>query len=126
MAVPRQNVDVQSDLQYVRKEESLWIIAEAQTSDLKVELRPNPRDLILQSYNMQLACPLIGAFLVSNASVVVVASEFVPELQGKFTFPGETRKFEFEVEPIVFDILSLKERGKASPARNCSPATPCL
>lgn len=114
VTVPRQNVDVRSGVQYARKGESLWIVAEVETSELKAELRPKPRDLILQNYNMQLACPLLGGLLVSNASVVVVASEAVPELQGKFTFPGQKRKFEFEVEPIVFDIPSLKERGKAS------------
>lgn len=114
VTVPQQNVDVQSGLQYVRKGDSLWIVAEVRTSDLSVELRPKPRDLILQNYNMQFACPLIGGLLVRNASVVIIASEAVPELQGKFTFPGESRKFEFEIEPIVFDIPNLNEQGKTS------------
>ncbi|MEM6484116.1 MAG: hypothetical protein AAF662_03920 [Pseudomonadota bacterium] len=114
MNVPPQNVDIRSGVQYVGEEESLLIIAEVETSELKVELKPKPRDLILQNYNMRLACPLVGGLLVSNASVVVVASESVPELQGKFTFPGEKRKFEFEVEPIMFKVPSLTERGKAA------------
>ncbi|MBL4941866.1 MAG: hypothetical protein JKY81_09405 [Colwellia sp.] len=112
VTVPSQNFDVRSAVKYIPKEESFWITVEVDTSDLEVELRPNPRDLILKSYNMKLACPLIGGFLVNNASVVVVASEAVPELQGKFTFPGYKRKYEFEVEPIVFDIPNSKGQGK--------------
>ncbi|AXY03074.1 hypothetical protein D1115_19315 [Vibrio alfacsensis] len=114
VTVPSQKVDVRSSVHYVSKNESLWIIAEVETSELKAELKPKPRDLILNSYNMNLACPLIGGFLVSNSSVVVAASEAVPELQGKFTFPGEKIKFEFEIEPRLLDIPSKEEKSKVS------------
>ncbi|MBW9267907.1 MAG: hypothetical protein K1563_16045 [Candidatus Thiodiazotropha sp. (ex. Lucinisca nassula)] len=101
VTVPLQDVDIQSGLQYVEKDESLWITADVQTSDLKAEMKPKPRDLILTNYNMQLACPLLGSHLVTKATLLVAASEAIPELNGKFVFHGEKRRFEFEVEPIL-------------------------
>ena len=114
VSVPRQDIAIKADAQYLQRGETLWIVASVKTSDLKVELRPGPRDLILDSYNMQLSCPLINNPAVRSAALVLDAAGAVPELGGNFTFPEMSRNFEFKVEPMIIEIGEKKTKVRVS------------
>ena len=108
VTVPEQKIDINATLSYLETGNSLKIAAKAKTSDLRAELRPKPRDLILNSYNMQLACPLIGALSQSTKSILIDATAAVPELQGNFKFPGDERTLEFVIEPFDHKIAGTR------------------
>ncbi|MER9684688.1 MULTISPECIES: hypothetical protein [unclassified Mesorhizobium] len=71
------------------------------TSALAVKMRPGPRDLILQSYNMRLSCLPVNGLL---DPVVVEASRAIPELNGDFELAGQERAFELVLTPTTFEI----------------------
>ncbi len=58
---------------------------------LKVRVEPSPTNVLLQSSEVILKCPLVAAL----TPLVLIATPFVPELNGKF---------EFEPKPMSFSI----------------------
>ena len=114
VSVPLQRVKVVSGIEYQSEDEILRISASIETSNLKVSLRPSPTQLILESYNMQLACPLVGGFVsaIRGPTLVVDASGAIPEMSGDFVFSGETRDFDFDLEPMSFVVPDASKDGK--------------
>lgn len=99
--IPRQGIDVNSDLVFENTVDGLKISTETSASDIGAKISPSPRDLILQSYNMTLACSPVAPLLHTvNLSVGSV----VPEMKGDVSIPVDKITNEVIVEP--FELLA--------------------
>lgn len=98
--IPRQGIDINSDLAFENTVDGLKISTETSASDIGAKISPSPRDLILQSYNMTLACSPVAPLLHTvNLSVGSV----VPEMKGDVSIPVDKITNEVIVEP--FELL---------------------
>lgn len=105
--IPRQDIDINSDLEFENTIDGLKISTETSASNIGAKISPSPRDLILQSYNMTLACaPLAGLIHPINLSVGSV----VPEMQGDISIPVDKITNEMIVEP--FELLAGEDGRK--------------
>ncbi|UWQ25697.1 hypothetical protein K3553_04340 [Leisingera aquaemixtae] len=105
--IPRQGIDINSDLAFENTVDGLKITTETSASDIGAKISPSPRDLILQSYNMTLACaPVAGLLHPINLSVGSV----VPEMKGDISIPVDKITNEMIVEP--FELLAGEDGPK--------------
>lgn len=105
--IPRQSIDINSDLAFENTVDGLKITTETSASDIGAKISPRPRDLILQSYNMTLACSPVAPLLHTvNLSVGSV----VPEMKGDVSIPVDKITNEVIVEP--FELLAGEDGPK--------------
>ncbi|TAY50940.1 hypothetical protein [Rhizobium leguminosarum] len=88
VALPRQELKVSSTVTVDTSGKTATLKAHIKTSDLTVQLRPGPAELIQKSYNMRLSCPAVG-WLVNDATLDI--SKSLPEMRGDLELPGQER-----------------------------------
>lgn len=99
--VPQQSLDVGANMLFENTDEGLKIRSETSVPDIGAKVSPSPQELILQSYNMTLACaPAAGLIHPINLSV----GSIVPEMRGDVSIPLDKMTNEMIVEP--FELLA--------------------
>ena len=107
VSIPRQGIDIKSDLAFKNTDEGLKISTETSASNIGARISPSPQDLILQSYNMTLACaPVAGLLHSINLSV----GSLVPEMKGDVSIPVDKIANEIVVEP--FELIAGEDGPK--------------
>jgi len=107
VSIPRQGINTNSDLAFENTDDGLKISTETSASNIGAKISPSPQDLILQSYNMTLACSPVAPLLHSvNLSVGSV----VPEMKGDISIPVDKITNEMIVEP--FELLAGEDGPK--------------
>src|SRR5262249_46156523 len=85
--------------------------ARIEPSALPVRMRPNPRELFLESYGMRAACAPVGAMLHEAALDV---TQSVPEIDGEFSLPAAEQALVLTLQPMAFVVSGTDVVAKAA------------
>jgi hypothetical protein len=117
VSLPNQKLDVRAEAHHAKAEDGrLSYDLKLRTSGLVAQIRPAPRDLILSSYNMDIACAPIAPLV--NA-VGFSAAPFIPELRGEVRIPDQELALHYDVRPLLLSAgqqpltLRLSDNGTA-------------
>jgi hypothetical protein len=98
ISLPNQNLNVTAEAHHTKPEDdSLGYDLKMRTSGLVVQMRPAPRDIILSSYNMDVACAPIAPLV---NTVGFSAAPFIPELRGEVRIPDQELSLHYDVRPV--------------------------
>ncbi len=75
------------------------LTADIKASAFVAPMRPGPRELLLQGYDMRTSCAPVGAML---HAMTLDVTQSVPEISGDFKLPGEDRALVLTLEPATF------------------------
>jgi hypothetical protein len=89
--------------------------ADIKTSALAAPLRPNPRDLLLESYAMRTSCAPVDAML---HEMTLDVTQSVPKIDGDFKLPGEGRALVLTLEPATFLVGGTNVVAKSATVSN--------
>jgi len=99
VTLPNQNLDVTAEAHHTKAEDdSLGYDLKLRTSGLVAQMRPAPRDIILSSYNMDIACAPIAPLV---NTVGFSAAPFIPELRGEVRIPDQELSLHYDVRPVL-------------------------
>ena len=104
VTIPDQPLNLSAIVKYGDEPGSLIFSTIIRTSALAAQINPSPRNLILSSYNMDIACapiaPLVNVFTIG-------AAPFIPELQGSVQFPGQEMSLDYQMSPFQFEVMGV-------------------
>ncbi|MGE3875511.1 MAG: hypothetical protein AB7F74_21365 [Parvibaculaceae bacterium] len=115
ITLPGQPARIDAALTLETSASSPALRANIKTSAFAAHMRPGPRELLLESYDMRAVCSPVGAMLNKMTLDVTPA---IPEIDGDFSLPGEDRALVMALEPMTFRISGTNVIAQAAYVSN--------
>ena len=111
IVLPEQSVTLDAALALDSSTSNATLTADIKTSALVARMRPDPRELLLKSYDMRAVCAPVEAML---HEMTLDVSKSVPRIDGDLKLPGEGRALVLTLEPAAFFVRGTNVVAKST------------